>query len=191
MVWVKAMHIVAILIWSAALIYLPMIMATHSAKLSEPEYLRVHAMSRTIFVVLASPAAIIAILSGTALVALRDVTEPWFAVKLAIVALMSVVHARCGIILAKQTHEAERANAGIRLMRILTPLALIPCVLWLVLAKPRIDYIDAALTPPSPLPVLRTPAFPLASPPPTPGASPAPTAEYPRGIWSTQGRKVA
>lgn len=189
MVWVKALHVVAILLWSAALVYLPMIMATHSAKLSEPEYLRVHAMSRTIFVVLASPAAIVAILSGSALVALRDVTEFWFAMKLAVVALMAIVHARCGIILAKQTHEAERANAGIRVMRIITPLALIPCVLWLVLAKPSFPAVDEVFRLPSLLPVLRTPAFLQANRLPTPAVVPIPTAGCPPGTGQQPDRK--
>jgi putative membrane protein len=176
MIWVKAVHVVAILLWSASLVYLPMIMATHRPKLSEGEYARVHGMSRLIYVWLASPIAIVAILSGSALVPLRDITEPWFALKLAVVSLMAFVHARCGLILAKQTHEAERANLAVRTMRIATPLALIPCVLWLVLAKPRIDFGEWPVTPLALRPVLQTPAFRPASLRQTPAAFPALTA---------------
>ena len=126
MAWVKGLHIVAVIFWSASLIYLPILMAGHSPRLSNPAYLRLHGMVRGIYLWVASPFAIAAIVSGTALIPLRDVTAPWFAVKLVFVAALAVIHARCGIILAKQSHSAERANAVSRVARIGLPIILFP-----------------------------------------------------------------
>lgn len=140
MAWAKGLHIVSVVFWSASLIYLPMLMAGHSPRLSDPEYLRLHGMVRNLYVWIASPFAILAIVSGTVLIPLREVTAPWFAAKLLFVAALAIIHARCGVILAKQSHSAERANARVRVMRIVLPIVLFPCVLWLVLAKPRLEF---------------------------------------------------
>jgi|GEM_PF-241051 len=200
MVWVKAMHIIAIVVWSASLIYLPILMAGHSPRLSNPEYLRLHGMVRRIYIWIASPFALLAIVSGTILIPLRDVTEPWFAIKLLVVALLAIIHARCGTLLAKQSHSAERANRLSRTMRILMPILLFPCVLWLVLAKPRLpddrDYGlslqmeaepgESIATPLLPLPSLRKQVYPPTSQLPRPEAGlkptvPSPTATVP--LW--------
>lgn len=194
MVWVKAIHIAAIVIWSASLIYLPVLMAGHSPRLSNPEYLRLHGMVRRIYIWIASPFALLAIVSGTILIPLRDVTEPWFAAKLLIVAVLAIIHARCGTLLAKQSHSAERANRLARTMRILMPIVLFPCVLWLVLAKPRLPGFAESIRPIgsgfslrhagptllSPPPVLRKQAFHQASPLLKREAGPGPTAQNPR-----------
>lgn len=203
MAWVKGLHIVAIVFWSASLIYLPILMAGHSPRLSNPAYLRLHGMARNLYVWVASPFAILAIVSGTALIPLREVTAPWFAAKLLFVAALAIIHARCGIILAKQSHSAERANAFVRAMRIILPILLFPCVLWLVLAKPRLAYSpeppDAPLRgvrllsvkPLSLPPVLRTPVFHPASPPPTPAAARARTGPGPTDTWPRPDRTAA
>ena len=193
MVWVKAIHIAAIVIWSASLIYLPVLMAGHSPRLSNPQYLRLHGMVRRIYIWIASPFALLAIVSGTILIPLRDVTEPWFAAKLLIVAMLAIIHARCGTLLAKQSHSAERANRLARTMRILMPVVLFPCVLWLVLAKPRLPGTGESIRPNelgfsfrhaeptllSPPPVLQRQAYPQASPLPTREAGPGLTAQVP------------
>ena len=145
MTWVKGLHIISIVFWSASLIYLPILMAEHSPRLSDRGYLRLHGMVRDVYLWIASPFAILAIISGTVLIPMFDVTAPWFALKLLVVALLAGIHARCGVILAKQSHSAERANALVRGMRIALPVILFPCVLWLVLAKPSVPFSRAAL----------------------------------------------
>lgn len=195
MAWVKGLHIVAVIFWSASLIYLPILMAGHSPRLSNPAYLRLHGMVRRIYLWVASPFAIAAIVSGTALIPLRDVTAPWFAVKLLFVAALAVIHARCGIILAKQSHRAERANAVSRLARIGLPIILFPCVLWLVLAKPAIRFSLAvpsvAVKPLLRLPVPQTPACHPANRPPTPAANLAWIDSNPTDRWRRPGRASA
>lgn len=194
MAWVKGLHIISIVFWSASLIYLPILMTGHSPRLSDPAYLRLHGMVRQIYLWVASPFAIAAIVSGTALIPLRDVTAPWFALKLLVVAALAVIHARCGVILAKQSHSAERANAWVRLIRISLPIALFPLVLWLVLAKPPVHVpLDAATTlrPLLRLPFLQTPASLRASPPQTPETDPVSITTSPMDKWRRQSRADA
>lgn len=136
MVWIKGLHIISIVFWSASLIYLPVLMAGHNPRVSDRAYVRLHGMVRNIYLRVASPSAIAAIVTGTALIPMREVTAPWFAAKLLLVAVLVAIHGRCGVVLAKQSHQAERASIGARLGRIVAPIVLFPFVLWLVLAKP-------------------------------------------------------
>ncbi len=205
MAWVKGLHIISIVCWSASLIYLPILMAEHNPRLSNPEYLRLHGMVRNLYIWIASPFAIVAIVSGTALIPMREVTAPWFAVKLLFVAILAIIHARCGVILAKQSHTAERANALSRVMRIALPVLLFPCVLWLVLAKPRLPYFSDASPAPIleprqsqsgfkpllPPPALQTPAFRPAIPQSRPAGSQERTGPAPTETWRQPDRTVS
>lgn len=204
MVWVKGLHIISIVFWSASLIYLPILMAGHSPRLSNPEYLRLHGMVRNLYTWVASPAALLAIVSGTILIPLLNVTAPWFAAKLLFVAALAIIHARCGMILAKQSHSAERANGLVRAMRIAWPIVLFPCVLWLVLAKPRIAYQppmppvllpdslpNLGFTPLAHPPFPQRPAYLPASLLPTPAKTQAPTSPDPRDTVRQPDRTVA
>lgn len=175
MAWVKGLHIISIVFWSASLIYLPILMAEHDPRLSNRSYLRLHGMVRGVYLWVASPFAIAAIVSGTILIPLRDVTAPWFAAKLLFVAMLAIIHARCGIILAKQRQSTVRANVLVRLMRIGSPIVLFPVVLWLVLAKPSLHFpLDArtAFRPLSHLPFLQKPVSRPTNPLPIPAAVP-------------------
>lgn len=203
MVWVKGLHIISIVFWSASLIYLPILMAGHSPRLSNPEYLRLHGMVRNLYTWIASPAALLAIVTGTILIPLLNVTAPWFAAKLLFVAALAIIHARCGMILAKQSHSAERANGLVRAMRIAWPMVLFPCVLWLVLAKPRIAYqppvpslqildsLSSLFMPLARLPFPQKPACLQASRLPTPAKTQAPTSPAPRDTGRQPDRTVA
>lgn len=205
MAWVKALHIISIVFWSASLIYLPLLMAEHTPRLSNPEYLRLHGMIRKVYTWVASPFAIAAIATGTTLIPLRDVTEPWFVVKLLVVTMLAFIHARCGIILAKQSHSAERATALVRVMRVGVPVLLFPCVLWLVLAKPRLPEISAPAAhrgfesstrahgtrPPLPLPALQRPASRPTNLLRKPAAVRETIIPAPTEIWRRRGRTSA
>src|SRR5690606_3654654 len=63
---------------------------------SDLEFHRIRVMSRVAFVGIASPAAVIAIISGSALVYTLDASGGWLAAKLTVVAFMAIFHAYCG-----------------------------------------------------------------------------------------------
>lgn len=135
--WLKSIHVAALVLWSAGLLYLPGLFATHH----DPEradvraYHRLRAITRFTYIGVTSPAAVVAILSGSLLVWLRDVSGGWLPLKLTAVTGLVAYHAFCGYVLARLRGE-HGFGASALLSLTLVPLVLIPVVLWLVLAKP-------------------------------------------------------
>lgn len=139
--WVMAVHIVTLGTWSAALLILAGLYASAPLQLQRTEVQRHRVMCRYVFIMLASPAAILAIVSGSALVYLRGAEGMWLPAKLTVVALLALYHAFCGKVLDKQGMEARQ----LRLRRhhpslITVPLALIAAIFLLVLTKPDMVF---------------------------------------------------
>lgn len=94
MLWVKAGHIVAIIAWMAALLYLPRLMVYHAdaARGSElSETLKV--MERRLLRFIATPAMLASWFFGLWLVRLVDAWwQPWFIAKLVLVLALTAYH---------------------------------------------------------------------------------------------------
>lgn len=152
--WAMAAHIVALGVWSAALLILAGLYASapgpvnadsvpadhDAAPPTQGESHRHSVMCRYVFVMLASPAAILTIISGTALVALLGVSGSWLLAKLALVAMLAVYHTYCGHLLHVQGMETRpsRPSPWRRPLLILVPVTLICLILILVLGKPDV-----------------------------------------------------
>ena len=136
MAYLKALHISTLLIWCAGLFYLPGLFAVHPQVTNSRDFRRLRAMTRFTFVAVVSPAAVVAVVSGTALVFASQVEGNWMAVKLGVVSLMVFFHLYCGRLLAKLGAEPAARPAEAHLLLLLPPLVLIPIVFWLVLGKP-------------------------------------------------------
>lgn len=134
--WLKALHIATLLVWCAGLFYLPALFAAHPRTPAGPELRRLRAMTRFTFVAVASPAAVLAILSGTALVQVAQAEGAWMALKLGAVSLMVFFHLYCGRVLGLLGQAPTGRPAGAHLALLLPPSLLVPAVLWLVLGKP-------------------------------------------------------
>ncbi len=139
MVWLKALHIAALTIWCAGLFYLPGLLMLHPRTRDRDSFHRLRIMTRYSFIILISPAAVIAIISGTALVYVRGAHGDWLAAKLVAVALMVFFHLYCGNQLAalRRRNDPKHRPAWSYLSLVIVPSVLIPIVLWLVLAKPQ------------------------------------------------------
>jgi protoporphyrinogen IX oxidase len=93
----KLVHIAAIVVWSAGLLYLPGLFARHPAKAESAEaFARLRRQTRLVYVGLASPAAVIAVVSGTVLVFLAASLGGWMVLKLFAVAAMVMLHTYLG-----------------------------------------------------------------------------------------------
>lgn len=136
MAWLKALHIVTLLIWCAGLFHLPALFAAHPHTPAGRDFRRLRAMTRFTYVVVASPAAVLAIVSGSALVYAAGVEGAWMALKLGAVSLMVFFHLYCGRVLAQLGRSPRRYPAAAHLALLLVPSLLIATVLWLVLGKP-------------------------------------------------------
>ncbi|ENA29355.1 MULTISPECIES: hypothetical protein [Pseudomonas] len=153
----KLLHFLGLIGWCGSLLYLPgLLMAQvhdiHKAdrpyrsgtgditseldapvpalQLLRPELLRY------VFTLIATPCALVAIISGTLLFIRHSLFDPWLILKLSLVAVMVVGHALCGALILKSDNLAPRT---IRAWSIGLAVALslaIGGTLYLVLAKP-------------------------------------------------------
>jgi uncharacterized membrane protein len=137
--WLKAVHISAFAIWCAGLIVLPTLYAQQSRAHSHAASYLVHRFTRSIFIEVASPAAFIAIASGTALIFARSVFVDWMLLKLAAVGLLVILHVWSGHMII-QVFESRRGYSRIRqILATLATLIVVTAILGLVLAKPPLE----------------------------------------------------
>ena len=93
--WVKAFHIISVISWMAALLYLPRLFVYHSmAKPGSAEAGTLALMERRLQRVIMTPAMLASFAFGLWMVALNPglAGETWFLVKLALVLLLAGCH---------------------------------------------------------------------------------------------------
>ncbi|MEM8663039.1 MAG: protoporphyrinogen oxidase HemJ [Pseudomonadota bacterium] len=92
--WIKALHVLAIISWMAALLYLPRLMVYHvDAEVGSKQSETFKVMERRLLKAIATPAMIVAWASGLGLAYLASLwAQPWFHAKLAAVVAMTVMH---------------------------------------------------------------------------------------------------
>lgn len=133
--WIKLIHISAIAVWSAGLLYLPALFAAHARVGGRDEYLRVRRMTRMVFILCASPAAIVAVISGALLVPWASVGG-WLVVKLAAVAALTLLHVYCGKLVSELRGNPHMRTPRVHLLLIVPGAMLVVAIFYLVLAKP-------------------------------------------------------
>lgn len=136
MAWLKAAHFVTLAIWAGGLFALPVLLALQPDARAGEAYQRMRTMSRFAYVTLISPAAILAILTGSALIPFAGVQGSWIAPKLTGVAAMAMFHVFCGHLLSELRFEREAYRPALLQALIVVPALLIPGVLWIILARP-------------------------------------------------------
>jgi len=90
-------------------------------------------------VALTSPAAFIAIGSGTVLIFLQATFEEWFSLKMLLVGIMAMLHVVAGLILMQLFSPDGRFGRFSYLTLTSSYIVLIIAIIWVVLAKPHID----------------------------------------------------
>ena len=146
----KAIHIAAMLCWCAALIALPLLLLSYGRARRQRHYTEFRLLTHYGYVGFASPAAVIAVAAGTALIFAAQVFDVWFAAKLAFVSAMALIHALSGHMI-ETSGEAQARKPGrgpypqrnkpmvLPLIALTGGLICIGAVLWLVLAKPDLE----------------------------------------------------
>ncbi|PWK61454.1 CopD family protein [Roseicyclus mahoneyensis] len=139
MIWmVKLLHLTTVSIWAGGLVALPFLLLQRRRLTGEPLH-RLHRMARMVYVSILSPAAFLAIGSGTALVFLRDTFVEWFSVKLVIVGVLTALHVRAGLLILKVFDaDASFSRGGATTLTVATLLS-VTGVLLVVLWKPSFD----------------------------------------------------
>lgn len=155
---VKGVHIAALILWCAGLVALPLLLTTHRHGESQNEYARLRFLTHNSYTRLVTPAAVIAITAGTALIFLRLTFVPWMFAKLVAVGLLVALHALVGhtVILMSERRGEYVPPSAVPLL--LVALATMVVVLTLVLAKPDIagwlipQWLETPLDRPLPVP---------------------------------------
>ena len=137
--FLKFVHLAAIAIWSGGLIALPFLFWQRRALEAGPDLDRLHRIVRLVYVELTSPAAFIAIASGTALIFLQATFEEWFTIKMVLVGLMAMLHVVAGLVMHQLFSPSGRFGRFSFLTLASTYLVLVTAIVWVALAKPVID----------------------------------------------------
>lgn len=138
----KALHLGFLALWIAGLVALPRMLARLDAGVVSAEYVLTRRATHYSYVWGVTPAAVLAIASGTALIFLREVFTPWIFAKLVLVAGLVAVHAWIGhTIIAVAETEGEHDPPG-ALVPTMVTCGLVIAILVLVLAKPELEELS-------------------------------------------------
>lgn len=138
-VFLKLLHVTALSIWCGGLLVLPGLFRQRDQIADKEKLYELQRFARAIYIVVVSPAAFVAVFSGTALVFAREVFTVWMLLKLAAVGALVGLHVRTGFVLI-QLFEPGRSYAFWR-QALATGAAagIVASILALVLGKPDLD----------------------------------------------------
>lgn len=142
-VWLKTLHIAALVVWGGGLLALPGLTAREFRVAAAEDTdafgrLVTHRMSRFVYDMIASPAAVVAIGSGTALVFVTRPLEGWLFLKLAAVTGLVLTHMATGRLIDQAEAPQFRATRAVTTALLASTIVFVCLVLWLVLHKPAI-----------------------------------------------------
>lgn len=135
MLWIKALHIIAIICWFAAIFYLPRLFVYHAMSEDEISRERFKIMERKLYNGIMTPSAIASVLSGLWLLS-YGFWGTWMILKLCLVACVIAFHVWCSITMKRfAADQNQHTHRYYRFMNEVPVLALIPIVI-LVVVKP-------------------------------------------------------
>ena len=135
MVWLLFMHICALVIWAAALLILPLLIHHSQTQLAEAAGTG-DTIDRLWFTRLASPVALLAIVSGTAIFAVSRNIDSWLLVKLTLVSTLVVCHVLAGLLILYRKREHATA-IGVKCTILFSAILLLLLgIIIIVLVKP-------------------------------------------------------
>ncbi len=133
----KFIHVAAIAVWAGGLVALPVLYMQRGG-LEGDRLFRLHAFTRVFYVGIISPAAFIAIGSGTALIFIQQTFEAWFSAKLAFVAMMTGVHIFSGLVILNLFEPDKSYPAWRGVVAVSGTALVVSAILVLVLGKPNL-----------------------------------------------------
>lgn len=140
----KFAHIATIAIWASGLICMPFLFRQRPDLAEDRDLHRMHAMVRFFYVVILSPAAFVAIGTGTALIFVQQTFDVWFSIKLFFVGLLVAIHILTGLVILRLFEEAEHYPTW-RYVAVTTVTTLVAtAIIAVVSAKPEIDALGFA-----------------------------------------------
>ena len=145
----KFVHITMIAIWTAGLVSLPGLYVQRAHVKDKDSLYRLQMMVRYAYVTVISPAAFIAVASGTVLIFGQQTYAPWFSVKLLFVGVLVILHVLTGLIIIRLFNEGETYPAWRFVMATAITVVVVAMIVFLALAKPVIEteFADELMRP--------------------------------------------
>ncbi len=137
----KSLHIATLVIWCGGLFALPLLLARHDPAVGQADYARIRQVSHYSYIYAITPAGLITIGVGTALIFLREVYVPWLFAKLVFVAVLVTFHGWVGHMIVQVAETKGKympPDPALPLILLMVPILVI---LVLVLAKPDLGEI--------------------------------------------------
>ena len=135
MPWLLVLHIASLICWCGTLLYLPSFIAGLARRHAESE-LDLLVVPRNLFTLFATPAALVAIISGTSIFLVERTMGVWLIAKLTLVSGLVICHVIAGrLTLSFESARWVKQRLYCLVLGFATAL-LIGGILWLVLAKP-------------------------------------------------------
>ena len=151
----KTLHIAALSLWCAGLVAMPLVLQIYGRReevRTQAGFTEFRLLMHAAYTRIVTPAAIVAIAAGTALIFAADITQPWLVAKLVAVAGMVLAHAWLGHLNVEASEGRGSYQMPHAIAALPASLICMSAVLYLVLAKPDlqplIEALPAALTTP-------------------------------------------
>jgi len=109
-IWIKALHIIAVICWFAALLYLPRLFVYHAMAEDKIGKERFKVMERKLYRGIMTPSMVVTVLAGLYLAYELNFSGTWLHIKMALVALLIAYHFYCGKLL--QDFKNDRNTHG-------------------------------------------------------------------------------
>jgi putative membrane protein len=137
MLWVKSLHIIAMVTWFAGLFYLPRLFVYHSLTRDAIGNERFKMMERKLYVGIMTPGAVLTIASGLWLWLGYGIGGGWLYAKLALVLILIAHHAWLGKLMGDFRHDRNRhGDVFYRWINEIPALPVLIGVVLLVVLKP-------------------------------------------------------
>jgi len=136
----KFVHIAAIALWAAGLICFPFLTRQRNNIGKDTDLHQLHSMARYFYVVILSPAAFIAIASGTVLMFQQQTFTAWFSLKLLLVGLLAGLHLVTGLIVIQVFEKSGHMPAWRYAALTTTTIAIVTAIVAVVLVKPQFEW---------------------------------------------------
>jgi len=135
----KFLHIAAIAIWAAGVVSLPGLYVQRAHVKDEDALLRLQRLVRFAYIGIISPAAFVAVLTGTMLIFLRQTFEAWFSIKLALVGVFAILHVLTGLVVIRLFRDGEIYPPWRFVTATVLSGGVVVAIFFIVLAKPTVD----------------------------------------------------
>ena len=136
MLWIKALHIIFMVTWFAALFYLPRLFVYHAMSDDAVSIERFKIMERKLFFGIMTPGAVLTVAFGIWLWLGYGFSGGWLHAKLALVAVLLAYHVYCGKLLVDFKHDRNRHGHVFYRWLNEMPVLILFAVVILVVVKP-------------------------------------------------------